>query len=110
MTPSFLYALTGIALFLMAVHGFLARRHLVRKIIALNIMGGGVFLVLIAMASRGHPADPVPQAMVITGIVVAVAMTALALAVLVRLHEASGSVVLDPPEGPPDRPRSQQDR
>ena len=42
--------------------------------------------------------DPVPQALVITGIVVAFSATALAVALLLRLHEASGSATLVPPE------------
>jgi multicomponent Na+:H+ antiporter subunit C len=41
--------------------------------------------------------DPVPQALVITGIVVAFAATALAVALLLRLHKESGEATLDPP-------------
>ena len=48
--------------------------------------------------------DPVPQALVITGIVVAFSATALAVALLLRLQEASGSATLASPEpaDPPD--------
>jgi len=50
-------------------------------------MGAGVFHVLVAVAYRGLDAapDPVPQALVLTGIVVAVSATALALALGQRL-------------------------
>jgi multicomponent Na+:H+ antiporter subunit C len=43
--------------------------------------------------------DPVPQALLITGIVVAFSATALAVALLLRLFDATGSVTLanDPP-------------
>jgi multicomponent Na+:H+ antiporter subunit C len=43
--------------------------------------------------------DPVPQALLITGIVVAFSATALAVALLLRLFDVSGSVTLssDPP-------------
>jgi multicomponent Na+:H+ antiporter subunit C len=99
MTPALAYALTGAALFALALFAFLVRRHLVRRIIALNVMGSGAFLVFLGMAARGgESADPVPQALVITGIVVAVAATALALAVLVRLHRETGRLTLDPPD------------
>jgi len=51
-------------------------------------MGAGVFMLLIAVAYRGPglPPDPVPHALVLTGIVVAVSATALALALVRRLH------------------------
>jgi len=60
-------------------------------VLALNVMGAGVFLVLIAVAYRGAgtPADPVPHALVLTGIVVAVSATALALALGKRLGETA---------------------
>jgi multicomponent Na+:H+ antiporter subunit C len=60
-------------------------------------MGSGIFLVLVGLAQRQDHADPVPQAMVLTGIVVAVAATALALALVRKLHALSGS--LDLPRG-----------
>jgi multicomponent Na+:H+ antiporter subunit C len=44
-------------------------------------------------------ADPVPQAMVITGIVVAFAATALAVALLLRLFAVSGTATLDSRNG-----------
>jgi multicomponent Na+:H+ antiporter subunit C len=43
--------------------------------------------------------DPVPQALVITGIVVAFSATALAVALLLRLHEATGSATLGTADG-----------
>ena len=46
-------------------------------------------------AAAGLPADPVPQAMVITGIVVAFAASALAVALMLRLFEAPGRSTLD---------------
>ena len=52
---------------------------------------------------RRRPAQlPVPQALLITGIVVAFSATALAVALLLRLHDETGSVTLssDPPPKP----------
>lgn len=87
-----LYAISGIAVTAIALYGLFAREHLVRKIIAANVMGSGVFLVFVAMARRAPPplTDPVPQALVLTGIVVSVSATALALAFAKRLDEAEG--------------------
>lgn len=95
MTQSLLYALAGAALFLISAHAFLVKRHLVRRILALNVMAGGIFLFLGAMATRPPVVDPVPQALVITGIVVSVATTALALALALRLYRATGRTTLE---------------
>ncbi|TVR78730.1 MAG: Na+/H+ antiporter subunit C [Rhodospirillales bacterium] len=87
-----IYILAGMALFAIALHALAARRHLVRKVLAINILGGGCFLVLIAVARRapGPVADPVPHAMVLTGIVVAVSVTAVALILVRRIRSATG--------------------
>lgn len=77
-----LYGGIGILLFLLGVWSFIMHAPLPRKLIALNVMGAGVFHMLVAVAYRGldAPPDPVPHALVLTGIVVAVSATALALA------------------------------
>jgi multicomponent Na+:H+ antiporter subunit C len=51
-------------------------------------MGNGVFLVFVAIGSRksGLFPDPVPHAMVLTGIVVSVCATGLALALIARIQ------------------------
>lgn len=84
-----LYYFVGIFLFAMALYSFIVYDHLLRKILALNIMGSGIFLILVAVAYRppNNPPDPVPHAMVLTGIVVAVSATALALTLACRIHE-----------------------
>lgn len=92
MSTVLLYAVSGLGLFCLGFYSLIVRVHLLRKILALNIMGSGVFLLLTALARRapdGMP-DPVPQAMVITGIVVAVAATALALVLMRRVVETTG--------------------
>jgi multicomponent Na+:H+ antiporter subunit C len=87
MTPGLLYALTGVLLFVLGTAGVFLLADAVRRILAYNILGSGAFLVLVGLAQRHGVADPVPQAMVLTGIVVAVASTALELAFVRRLHE-----------------------
>ena len=102
MTPPLLYGLAGAGLICLGLHALILHRHLLRKILALNVIGGGGFLLLAGLAGRtaeGGP-DPVPQAMVLTGIVVAVAATALALALLLRLHAATGAPLLPDEDNP----------
>lgn len=87
-----LYLITGASLFVIGFYGVVAARHLLQKILALNVTGSGVFLVFIttAAATPGPVPDPVPQAMVLTGIVVSVCATGLALALADRLQSATG--------------------
>ena len=87
-----LYMLAGAALFAIGFFGIIGRTHLLKKILAVNIMGNGVFIVFIATAARtaGAVADPIPHAMVLTGIVVSVCATGLALALADRVHVAAG--------------------
>jgi multicomponent Na+:H+ antiporter subunit C len=96
MSQFLVYGLAGVGLFCVGLYGVLVRPDLLRKILALNVMGSGVFLFLVAVArrnERGAP-DPVPHAMVLTGIVVAVSATALALGILRRMHrDAAGEEV-----------------
>ena len=85
--------LVGIGLF-----GVIISPHPLRKLLAFNLIGSGVFMLLGAVARRGAAAgmggDPVPQALLITGIVVAFSATALAVALLLRLFNETGSVTL----------------
>jgi multicomponent Na+:H+ antiporter subunit C len=91
MSQPLLFMLTAAALFGIGVYGLLSRPQLLRRILALNMMGNGVFLLLVSFARR-DPAtiDPVPHAMVLTGIVIAVSATAFALALVRRLYLETG--------------------
>jgi multicomponent Na+:H+ antiporter subunit C len=96
MNISLLYSLVGIALLGMGLYRLVIDPHLVKKILALNISGAGVFLFLVAVAVRtsGAVPDPVPHAMVLTGIVVAVSATAVALGLACRIQEIKGTAEL----------------
>ncbi|MCK8600343.1 sodium:proton antiporter [Desulfoferrobacter suflitae] len=100
------YALTGVILFSMGIHAFVIRTHLVRRILAFNIMGSGVFLLLVAIAHRipGAAPDPVPHALVLTGIVVSVSFTAFGLVLLKKIYAKTGKTALiDPTESTSDQ-------
>ena len=106
MSESTLFGLTAALLIGAGLYGLIVNPQPLRKILAFNVVGSGVFLLLGAIARRGAGAgfggDPVPQALLITGIVVAFSATALAVALLLRLHDETGSVTLssDPPPKP----------
>lgn len=74
-----LYLLGGIALWVLGLHALMTRRNALRRIMAVNVMGSGTFMVMVALAARVTPIDPVLQALVVTGLVVAASATALAL-------------------------------
>lgn len=91
MTGALIYGLAGVAVFCLGFYALIAARHVLRRILALNVLGVGVYMLLVSLAARSDPIDPIPHAMVITGIVVAVSATALALALLRRMHAEGGS-------------------
>ena len=98
MSSATLYGLCGAALVGLGLFGLIVHPQLLRKILAFNLIGSGVFLLFGVVARRGAAAgfggDPVPQALVITGLVVAFAATALVVALLLRLFEQTGQVTL----------------
>jgi multicomponent Na+:H+ antiporter subunit C len=93
-----LYAIAGIVLFGLGLYALIVFPHLLRKILGMNIMGTGVFMVFVAIGYRGPDElpDPVPHALVITGIVVAVCATGLALALATQIGIKTGTAQLTP--------------
>ncbi len=100
MSPATLYGLAAAALVGLGLYGTIVQPQPLRKILAFNLLGAGTFLLFGVIARRGAAAgmggDPVPQAMVITGIVVAFSATALAVALVLRLFAATGGTTLAP--------------
>ena len=105
MSVETLFALCACALVGIGLYGLIVQPHPLRKLVAFNIMGTGVFVLFGALAKRGAAAgmaaDPVPQALLITAIVVAFAATAVTVALLQRLIESTDSASLanEPPAG-----------
>ncbi|HSO06926.1 MAG TPA: NADH-quinone oxidoreductase subunit K [Pelomicrobium sp.] len=98
MSAATLAGFCAAALVGLGLYGLLVQPQPLRKLLALNFVGNGAFLLFGVAASRGAlpglGPDPVPQALVITGIVVAFCATALAVALLTRLADAAGSASL----------------
>jgi multicomponent Na+:H+ antiporter subunit C len=88
LTAQLMYGLTGCLIAGLGLRTALLSASLLQRILAINVLGAGVFMLLIAVAYRGpgQAPDPVPHALVLTGIVVAVSATALALSLARRLH------------------------
>ena len=78
----------GAVLLVLGSVRMLLESDLVRRVVAVNVAGSGVFVILVALAARTRPPDPVLHALVLTGIVIAVSVTGLAL-VLIRRTRAS---------------------
>lgn len=96
MSPALLYTLAGVLLCGGGLAGCLLLRHLLRRLLAFNLCGSGVFLVLVGLPTHRYGPDPVSQALVLTGIVVAVAATALALVLIRRYFHLTGRTRLPP--------------
>ncbi len=92
MESHLIYSFLAMVVFSIALGGAFICRHFFKKIIAVNILGASVFLLLVSVAQRDAEvyADPVPHAMVITGIVVAVSASALALAIARKVRVLTG--------------------
>ena len=121
MMPEFLDASTvqylqAAALLLIGLYGIVARSHLLRKLMAMNILQVAVIVFFIALSTKSGatvpvvPADavdidpaayvnPLPHALMLTAIVVSVSTTGVALALLIRIRRRYGtldeSVLLD---------------
>jgi multicomponent Na+:H+ antiporter subunit C len=100
------FGLCAAAMVGLGLYGLITNPQPLRKIIAFNLLGSGVFLLFGVVGRRGAAAgignDPVPQALVITGVVVAFSATALAIALLLRLTPKTGaqpSAASEPPGG-----------
>jgi multicomponent Na+:H+ antiporter subunit C len=93
-------AMTGAALVGVGLYGVITGGGALNRLLGFNVLGGGVFVIFGFIARRGagagFPGDPVPQALVITGIVVAFSATALAAALVVRLSATRSDS--EPPE------------
>jgi len=96
-----------IILMMTGFYTVIARGNLIKKVIGLNIFQTSVFLLYISMGKVaggtapifkegfGIYSNPLPSVLILTAIVVGIATTAVALALIVRIREAYGSVEED---------------
>ncbi len=91
-------------LFLIGLWAVLAKRNLAKKIIGLSLSNTAVVILFVFSGARdaetapilvGAPgiiADPLPQALMLTAIVIGVSITALALGLIYRLYLQHGTL------------------
>ena len=96
-----------IVLMMIGFYMVIAHGNLVLKVIGLNIFQTSVFLLYISMGKvRGGTApiiasgfstysNPLPHVLILTAIVVGIATTALAAALIIRIHDAYGTIEED---------------
>ncbi len=98
----------AIILFGIGLSTLLLNRNLIRKIIGFSFMDSAIFLFLASegyiaggsapirtFTSEGTMVNPLPAGLVLTGIVVSVSVTALMLALTVRLYQRYGTLDFD---------------
>jgi multisubunit Na+/H+ antiporter MnhC subunit len=104
---------TSLFLILLGLFGAMTRKNLLRLIISLDVidLGVNIFLVTIGYVKDGrtpiyivgngtpdlatqaaHMVDPVPQALVLTSIVIGFGVTAMALTLATRLYERKNTL------------------
>jgi multicomponent Na+:H+ antiporter subunit C len=96
-----------VILFLIGFWGIIAKKHIIKKIFSLTILNSAVVILFILEGStigKNAPimkdglrniVDPVPQALMLTAIVIGVCITALALALAFRLYRHTNSFDID---------------
>lgn len=104
------YYLVAIILFIVGFHTMLTHANLIKKIIAMNIMDTSIFLLfvsigyikeaappIISLSPAGETVyvNPLPSALILTGIIVAVSVTAYALSLVIKIYRHYGTVDAD---------------
>jgi multicomponent Na+:H+ antiporter subunit C len=105
---------SAIGLILIGLYAVLIKKHLTKIVIGLSIIDAGIHLLFIAIgyisggtapifspagekivANGGIMVDPVPQALVLTAIVIGFAVTAVALSLVIRLYRHHHTARID---------------
>jgi len=97
--------LTAFALIVLGIAGMLFRRNLLKIIMALSVADSGAYLLLIAIGYRsggtapiltgyegGPMVDPLPQALVLTAIVIGVCVLIMAVSLVVNVYRHYGTL------------------
>jgi len=107
MTLQHLFFINAAALIFIGVFGIITRKNIIKILLAINILETGVNLLLVAIGwragsfapivTRVHSdivnfVDPLPQAMVLTAIVIAFGTTAVGLVVAINYFRTHNSL------------------
>lgn len=104
-------ALFGMAIVLIGIYGLMTQKHALKLIVSLNVLEVGINLLIVAIgfvegglaplltkeapSSSALFVDPLPQALVLTAIVIGVGTTALGLAIARKLFLKYGTYMID---------------
>ena len=102
------YEMAAVILFGIGLTTLLLHKNMIKKIMGFNIMDTAIYLFLTSkgyIVGRLAPivvdlrvetyVNPIPSGLVLTGIVVSVSVTALMLAITVRLYKRYGTLDID---------------
>lgn len=108
LVPGGLAHVLVVLLLVVGLYGAIQKGNLLRKLIGLNIFQSAIFLFFIHGAAKlgatvpvldpalgqeaAHYANPLPHVVVLTAIVVGVALTGVALTLLVTIHREHGTL------------------
>lgn len=98
--------LAGMLIFVMGLFLVIVNNHIIKRIIGLNIMGAGVFYFFVSIGNlnQGIPpiivdmpdglpyVNPVPSALILTGIVVVVSITVYSLSLAIKIYQTYGTL------------------
>jgi multicomponent Na+:H+ antiporter subunit C len=99
--------LASILLMLVGLYGMTFKRNLVKKLVGLNVFQAAIILFFIvhawvrggsvpiwdpALPNASDYVNPIPHGLMLTAIVVSVATTGVALALLIRIHRNFGTL------------------
>jgi len=89
----------GIVIVLIGIYGILTKRNIIKMVMSLYIMNSGVVLLFVSIGyiiggqaaifenSKKLMVDPLPQAAMLTTIVIGLGITALALALAIKIYD-----------------------
>ena len=89
----------GIVIILVGIYGILTKRNIIKMVMSLYIMNSGVILLFVSIGyitggqaaifenSKKLMVDPLPQAVMLTTIVIGLGITALALALAIKIYD-----------------------
>ncbi|MBS3816248.1 MAG: cation:proton antiporter subunit C [Candidatus Thermoplasmatota archaeon] len=89
--------MTGVILIMIGLYGLMVKRDLIKQVIAINIISPGVVLYFTGLGyvpegeapllAHSEVVDPIPAALMLTTLVIDVAVTAFALALIIKIEE-----------------------
>lgn len=95
--------IAGLIIFFIGIYGVIARRNILKTIISFGVMQSGIILFYIASINDVNyapigeelltktTADPIPQSLMITVVVIGIAVTAVSITMFINLYHKYGT-------------------